>query len=254
MVSAGVAGIAWSARTLTASGTAAAWLVGMLILWGAGWEGGAVLAAFFVSSNLVSRLGARAGTSSLDPKGDRRDGWQVFANGGPAAIAAVIPGAEPELRLWLVSAGLAAAAADTWATAVGLRSRVPPRLWGLGSPVPPGTSGGVTPIGTAAAALGAALVAGTGALVAGWLALLPVGTLIGFLGMTVDSALGGAVQGRFHCQRCGQPSEWRVHRCGRVTQCVGGWPWLSNDGVNFLATGLATAAAGITWRVCDVLS
>ena len=254
MVSAGVAGIAWFARTLTLSGLLAAWLVGVLILWGSGWEGGAALAAFFVSSNLVSRLGAKTDLSSLDPKSDRRDAWQVLANGGPAAIAAVLPGAEPGLRLWLVTASLAAAAADTWATAVGLRSRVPPRMWWLGSPVAPGTSGGVTLLGTVAAAAGAALVAGTGALTSGRLALLPVGTLIGFLGMIADSALGGLAQGRFHCPRCRQPSEWRVHRCGTTTRWVGGWPWLNNDGVNLLATGLATAAAWIAWQLCDGLS
>jgi uncharacterized protein (TIGR00297 family) len=254
MVSAGVAGIAWSASTLTLSGLLAAWLVGVLILWGSGWEGGAALAAFFVSSNMVSRLGVRTDLSSLDPKSDRRDAWQVLANGGPAAIAAVLPGAELGPRLWLVTAGLAAAAADTWATAVGLRSRVPPRMWWLGSPVSPGTSGGVTLLGTAAAAAGAALVAGTGALTTGRLALLPLGTLIGFLGMAADSALGGLAQGRFRCPRCDQPSEWRVHRCGTTTQWVGGQSWLNNDGVNLLATGLATAAAWIAWRLCDGLS
>jgi uncharacterized protein (TIGR00297 family) len=236
------------------SGLPAAWLVGVLILWGSGWAGGAVLAAFFVSSNLVSRLAGSTESTSFDPKSDRRDAWQVFANGGPAAIAAVLPGAEPGLRLWLVTAGLAAAAADTWGTAVGLRSRVPPRLWWLGSPVAPGTSGGVTLLGTAAAAVGAALVAGTGALTSARLALLPLGTLIGFLGMAADSVLGGLAQGRFHCPRCGQPSEWRVHRCGTRTRWVGGWSWLNNDGVNLLATALATAAAWIAWRLCDALS
>ncbi len=235
--------MAWLARTLTASGVLAAWLVGTLILWGAGWEGGAVLAAFFVFSNLVSRLHGTSHPDSLDPKSDRRDVWQVFANGGPAAVAATISGADPGLTHWLVTASLAAAAADTWATAIGLRSRMAPRLWWLGSQVPPGTSGGTTPAGTAAAALGAALVAGTGALATGRLALLPLGTLIGFLGMAFDSALGAAAQGRFHCPRCGQPSEWRVHRCGTATQRVGGWSWLNNDGVNFLATAFATIAA-----------
>jgi uncharacterized protein (TIGR00297 family) len=224
----------------------AAWLVGVLILAGTGWAGGAVLAAFFVSSSLVSGIEARE--PLLDPKGDRRDAWQVIANGGVAAVAAHVPMADPEFRLWLVTASLAAAAADTWATSIGSLSRTAPRLLGLGRVVIPGTSGGMTPLGTAGAVFGAALVAGTGALVARSPALLPLGTLIGFFGMVVDSALGGAAQGRFHCPRCNQPGEWPVHRCGAPAQHVAGWAWLNNDGVNFLATVLAAGAAWVTWR------
>ncbi|HMH54634.1 MAG TPA: DUF92 domain-containing protein, partial [Gemmatimonadales bacterium] len=58
-VGAGVAWIAWRAGTLTLSGAVAAWTVGTLVLYGTGWNGGAVLAAFFISSNLVSRVGPR---------------------------------------------------------------------------------------------------------------------------------------------------------------------------------------------------
>jgi uncharacterized membrane protein len=72
--------------------------------------------------------------------------------------------------------------------------------------------------------------------------------------MAADSVLGGLAQGRFHCLSCDQPSEWRVHRCGTRTRWVGGWSWLNNDGVNLLATALATAAAWIAWRLCDALS
>jgi hypothetical protein len=40
-------------------------------------------------------------------------------------------------------------------------------------------------------------------------ALLPVGTLVGFVGMVADSALGSAWQGRFRCPACDVASEWR---------------------------------------------
>ena len=256
-----MAGIAWTAGTLTVSGLLAAWLVGLLILWGTGWEGGVVLAAFFVSSNLVSRLARPASTSvprrdnpPLDAKSDRRDAWQVCANGGPAAVAAVFPLGATPFNLWLVTASLAAAAADTWATSVGLRSRTPPRLWWFGPTVRSGTNGGMTALGTLAAVIGAALVAGTGTIVTGLPALLPVGTLIGFVGMVLDSLLGGAAQGRFHCPRCGEPSEWRVHRCGTRTRVTGGWPWLNNDGVNFLTTAFGAGAGWIIWWLRDGLS
>jgi uncharacterized protein (TIGR00297 family) len=219
------------------------------MLYGTGWKGGAVLAAFFVSSNLVSRIGGRPPAAPLDVKSDRRDARQVYANGGVAALAAVA--APIELRLWLVTAALAAAAADTWATVVGTRSGNSPRLLGMGHHVPSGTSGGVTLIGSAGGVLGALIVSASGVLVSGMLALLPVGILIGLAGMLVDSALGALLQGRFHCAGCEEASEWRVHRCGRRTMLKGGLRWLDNDGVNLLATLFAAGAALLSWRWLD---
>jgi uncharacterized protein (TIGR00297 family) len=225
----------------------AAWTVGLLILLGTGWEGGAVLAAFFVSSSLVSRF-ARS-FSRVDPKGNCRDYRQVYANGGVAALSAILGSRDPRLALWLVTSSLAAAAADTWATSVGGWSRLPPRVLWSGRRVEPGTSGGVTVLGCLGAFAGAALVAGTGALASRLAFLFPVGTLIGFVGMLADSTLGGWVQGRFFCPTCEQASEWRIHRCGTPTIWLGGVPWLDNDLVNLLATALAAGIAAWAW-VC----
>jgi uncharacterized protein (TIGR00297 family) len=224
----------------------AAWTVGLLILLGTGWEGGAVLAAFFVSSSLISRLAPSF--TGVDPKGNCRDYRQVYANGGVAALCAVLGSRHPLLAFWLVTGSLAAAAADTWATSVGGWSRVLPRVLWSGRRVEPGTSGGVTLLGCLGAVAGAALVAGTGALVSRLALLLPIGTLIGFLGMLADSSLGGWVQGRFFCPTCEQVSEWRRHRCGTPTIWRGGVPWLDNDLVNLLATVVAAGiAAAWVW-------
>lgn len=247
LIAAAVSLLAFGVRTLTRSGAAAATMVGTLILHGSGWQGGAVLAAFFVSSNLVSRMGP-AVPAVLDPKSDRRDAWQVVANGGAAAIAAALS-ASSSAAMWAVTAALAAAAADTWATSVGTRSRVQPRLGWFGPPVPAGTSGGVTLAGSIAALAGAAAVATVGALAARSPALLPIGTLIGFLGMVADSAVGAFLQGRFHCPTCDQASEWPMHRCGAPTTRTGGITWLNNDGVNFVATALAAGAGWAAWEL-----
>jgi uncharacterized protein (TIGR00297 family) len=245
-VSAAVALLAWRARALTAAGGCAAWAVGAVILWGAGWAAGAVLLAFFVSSSAVSRLAAPE--RLLDAKGNRRDAWQVLANGGAAAVGALAGPA----ALWIVTAALAAAAADTWATSLGTRSRTPPRHLLTGAEVPAGTSGGVTPLGTAGGLAGAVVTALPG-LVGGGTALALAATMIGFAGMLADSVLGALVQGRFHCPACDTASEWPVHRCGARTEPRGGWSWLTNDGVNAAATalaGLAGAAAWAVWSPC----
>ena len=222
--------------------------MGVLVLRGTGWQGGAVLAAFFISSNLVSRVGPRSTPAGLDPKPDRRDPWQVYANGGAAALGAGVGLVDQALGIWLVTSTLAAAAADTWATSIGTRSRVLPRQPWSGRTVPAGTSGGMTMLGTLGGAAGALIVAGTGAIAADMPLLLPVGTLIGFLGMVADSTLGALLQGRFHCPACDAASEWRVHRCGAATTREGGMAWLNNDGVNFVATALAGCAALAVWR------
>lgn len=235
--------------------------MGTGVLWGAGWAGGAVLAAFFVSSSLVSRVAprlARRGgarvrpdtAAPLDAKGDCRDRWQVLANGGAAAAGALTAGAalgDRPLALALVTASLAAAAADTWATSIGETSPVPPRHLLTGRVVPTGTSGGITRRGTLGAAAGALLVAATGGLASGDAGLVAAGTLLGIFGMLADSALGAALQGRFACPACGVPSEWPVHRCGTRTRHLGGLRWLNNDGVNLLATCLAALLA-LAWR------
>ena len=90
---------------MTLSGGVAAATVGTLVLWGTGWNGGAVLAAFFISSNLVSRIGPRRVLAGVDAKNDRRDLWQVYANGAAAAAGAVA--APGDLGIWLVTAKVA---------------------------------------------------------------------------------------------------------------------------------------------------
>jgi uncharacterized protein (TIGR00297 family) len=244
-VAGAVAALAWRLRTLTGAGALAAWLVGTAVLAGTGWPGGAALLAFFLSATLVSRLDPA--DPLLDVKGSRRDAAQVLANGGAAALGALLGPWAPEPALWIVAGALAAAAADTWATSLGGRSPAPPRHLLTWRRVPRGTGGGVTALGSAGAALGAMVVAAAAALAAGAPALFPAAALVGFLGMTLDSALGAGLQGRFQCPACGLPSEWPVHRCGTRTLHQGGLPWLNNDGVNLAATLAAAALAWAAW-------
>ena len=91
---------------LSPDGLAAAACVGAAVWWGLGWRGAILLLAFFISGSVLTRLATG--------RGARRTARQVVANGGAAALAALVGS-------WSVTAGaLAAAAADTWATEVGL--------------------------------------------------------------------------------------------------------------------------------------
>lgn len=206
------------ARALTADGAAAAVFVGTLVVGFGGLGAGVLLAAFFVTSSLLTRWRAER-KHHPEHRGGRRAS-QVLANGAVAAAASVWWGLAPSPSAAAALAGaLAAATADAWATEIGTLSPELPRLITTGRPVPSGTSGAVTWRGTVAGIAGAGLIA------AGGYAFFDVRPsvlwLAGMLGMTVDSILGATAEGRLR--------------------------WMNNDAVNFLATllgaGLCAALA-----------
>ncbi|MFN2325537.1 MAG: DUF92 domain-containing protein [Gemmatimonadales bacterium] len=239
---------AWRAGALTGSGALAASGVGGAVLAGTGWAGGLVLAVFFLTSTTLSRLITPRALPVGDAKSDRRDGWQVVANGGAAAVGALGEWLLPGAGIWIVTCALAAAAADTWATTLGGLSRQPPRLLLSGAVVPPGTNGGVSWAGSLGGAAGAVVVAACGALLATSVALCIAAACVGVAGMLLDSAVGERWQGRFQCPTCLEASERRRHRCGAQTIAAGGVSWLTNDGVNALTTFAAGAAGLVAWR------
>jgi len=243
-----VAALAWRAGALTIGGLMAAALVGSGALLAHGWGGGLVLLAFFIPTSLVSRLLPDT-TARLDAKGNKRDAWQVLANGGPATLGGLC-WPHHFTGMAVMTAAFAAAAADTWATSWGSGSTMAPRSILTGEVVPSGTSGGITARGTAGAVAGAAVVAIAGAIVtrSGILGLVAVSA--GVLGMLADSLIGAQWQGKFHCTTCDRPTELALHRCGTPSQLRGGIRWLNNDGVNACATALAGLTA---WVLCQVL-
>jgi len=239
-LSALIAFLAFRARALTLDGAVAAFLVGFLVLAGTGWAGGLALGAFFVSSTVLSRRAERHEPAWLDAPGNRRNAWQVLANGGIAGSGGVIALlGRPTTGLAIVVCSLAAAAADTWATSWGMSSAGDPvdiRTW---KRVPKGTSGGVSLRGTLGGVAGALLVSAAPLLAGAPDRLLLAGAVSGVIGMAADSLIGATLQGRFFCPACELQSERRIHRCGTRTVPTGGLPALTNDGVNFLATALA---------------
>jgi len=242
----GVAFLAWLVGALSRTGALAAGGIGTFVLWGTGWAGGAVLLTFFVPSIVVSRGLPDPTITLLDPKDHRRTHWQVLANGGVAALGGLLGVASPGLGLWVVTTSLAAAAADTWATAWGARSPMPPYSIITGLPVPGGTSGGVTLTGTLGGALGGTLVAICAAILTHDAWLLVAGG-VGFLGMAADSVIGALWQGKFRCGTCNCATERRVPRCGTRATPVSGVVWLTNDGVNALATALSGLGGAALW-------
>ncbi|HVX88480.1 MAG TPA: DUF92 domain-containing protein [Gemmatimonadales bacterium] len=247
---AAVALAAWGARSLDRTGAIAAAAVGGATLWGTGWWGGAILLTFFVGSTVVSRLAPDPAALAGEAKGGRRDAGQVLANGGAPALGALLGSVHPDYGLWALTVGLAAAAADTWATSLGATSPSPPRHLLTLRPVAPGTSGGVTWRGTLGGVAGAWSVGLAGLAATGSSALLVFAIVYGSAGMLLDSLLGATLQGRFRCDACAVPTERRVHRCGVRTRRVAGVSWMSNDAVNAFAIFAMTLAGALeaAWR------
>ena len=242
-----VAALARRRRALSRSGAAAAVLVGTAVVAGAGWWAGVALVSFFATSSALSRIGRGGRSSGIVVRGDERDVVQVLANGGlPALLALAAPVVPVENRdaLFAAFAGaVAAVTADTWATEIGSSSATVPRLLLAGPPVPPGTSGGMTPLGSLAAAAGAALIAVVAAFgvaadwaPGSWDAVLAGTIAAGVVGSSADSALGATLQASYRCPACDRPTERRVHGCGAPTALVRGHPAVTNDAVNAFAT------------------
>jgi len=238
-----VAILGHAAGWLTRDGAIAAVIVGGIILTSAGLTGIALLALFFLSGSILTYAG-RGGMPDRDESPSRGRTWrQVVANGGWAAVGALLVPGEPAWGWAILIGALAAGQADTWGTEIGGRSPTPPRLITTGRAVPAGTSGGVTLLGTLAGISGAGLIAGLA-----WALGVPGGIVVagivgGVVGTLSDSLLGATVQGVYRCDTCDVTTEQPSPRCGQLTRLVRGCRWMDNDVVNLLATGLGGGSA-----------
>ncbi|MDL1897118.1 DUF92 domain-containing protein [Anaerolineae bacterium CFX7] len=278
-LSALIGGFAYWRGALSRGGVLGAMLTGTAIFGLGGFVPGLLLVAFFVSSTLLSHYKTRVKEkfSEKFQKGSRRDLGQALANGGWAALLAVSMGAaqwfgwDARVHALLFAAFLGALAtvtADTWATEIGVLSKTLPRLVTTGRVVPAGTSGGITPLGTATAFGGGifmgivaaaglfaqALALGNLGWEGGWnfitqATAMSVGGILllagvcGLGGSLFDSLLGATAQGVYFCEYDETQTEKKIHGCGRATRLVRGWAWLDNDLVNFSASVFGSALA-----------
>lgn len=241
-----VAGLGWQRKALTVDGAVAATAVGASTFGFGGWPASLSLITFFVSGSALSRRKTVAG-ELVAAKGHQRDAIQVFANGGFAALGVTLSALGCPAGPGMALGALAAAAADTWASEIGVRSPTPPRSILTRELVRPGVSGGVTPLGWAAAGLGAALTGGVWAL-ASRRRFGTVGAAIvaGLAGSLADSVAGDTIQASYVCVVCDEPAETDGIHCGERRLLVRGVSWVTNDVVNVIATGVG-AVVGALW-------
>lgn len=231
-----------------------------------GWVWGVPPLAFLLTSNLWSRYRARykKDVSERFGEGSARNCERILARAGWAMVLVILHSLAPEDRWTFIAfvGSLAAAAADSWATELGVLSSRLPRLITTGRRMRAGTPGAISVVGLVAA-LGASWLTGFVALlsvtVETWLdkavlerafLWLPLAAMIGGMaGCLTDSLLGATAQGIYYCERCEKRTESRTHSCGEVAQQIRGWRWLTNEGINFVSTlvGAAGAAGAAAW-------
>jgi len=233
-----VAGTARAVKALSISGALAAALVGFLLFGlGGGW-GAAALLLFFITSSALSRFGKKRKDALGYEKGGERDAGQVLANGGIAALSAILMYLNPG-EDWPAAAllgALAAANADTWATEIGSLAKGSPRLITNFRKAPTGSSGAISLPGTLAALAGG-LTLGIMAFyrdmsIAGVISV----TLGGLAGSLADSLLGATIQAQYRCPVCGKLTERLTHCEEEPTVLSRGFPVINNDAVNVIAT------------------
>ena len=241
------------------------------------------------------RSGLKARLEGGHAEGGQRGAAQVLANSAlGAALAAAAAwlraggSANPlgvPLSLPALAAGFvgfyACCCANTWSSEVGIAAKAPPRLVTTWRRVPPGTNGGVSALGTAAAAVSGALVGCTfmaGALLprllglgdlgggragaaaeecwrrvtADW-RLLPLALLAGLAGSLLDSLLGATLQLSLYDERKRRTvtagTAGALARPGSAPAAsshlkrICGRDVLSNTGVNVCSSVLAAALA-----------
>jgi len=212
IVNAALALLGYFARSVSFSGAIGGWLLGAILILGAGWPMYVALLVFFVIGTAATKLGyarkARAGLAQ--ESGGRRGFTHAFSNVGVAAVCAIAASRlarsthdsviEAELLpMFMGIAALATAAADTTASEIGQwlgrRAFLPLTL----RPVPVGTEGAISLEGTFAGVVAgfAVALAGVasfhrmfdGLLSFSWVIVLLL-TLCAFLGSYLESVIG----------------------------------------------------------------
>ncbi|HEX7830869.1 MAG TPA: DUF92 domain-containing protein, partial [Thermoanaerobaculia bacterium] len=244
IVNGALALVGYLVRSVSFTGAVGGWILGAILILGAGWPMYVALLAFFIIGTSATKLGyARKAAAGLaQERGGRRGFSHAFSNVGVAAICAIAVSrlarttqgmAEIELiPLFMGIASLATAAADTTASEIGQllgrRAFLPVTL----RRVPVGTEGAISIEGTLAGLIAGFVVALVSTLsvsrmfgdIAGfsWLTVLAV-TLCAFAGSYLESIAGS----------------WNRKRMSPVPNGV----------LNFFNTAVGALLMGIAWQV-----
>ena len=206
LLSLGLSYLAFRQRMLTAKAAVAAFAVSATVgvLGNLSWL--LIILTFVLAAFLTTKFKIldKAGRGLQEGKKGERGAINVIANSLPAVVVAasshffanIIPG-------WYYGVvfitAISAAASDTLASEVGVLDRGTRLITNM-KPVPTGTDGGVSAIGTLAALGGALFISLIGFMATGWLGdpvpvwSVPLISFLGFMGSNIDSLLGATLE------------------------------------------------------------
>lgn len=218
-------------KKLTAAGAACGVLLGVLLLWGFGWTGIALMSAFFILGTAATAVGRRKkmAWNIAEREHGRRHAGQVLANGGAGglfALIALLDAKHADICFIMAASAFSAATADTLSSELG--SIYGRRYYNIISfrPDQRGLDGVVSIEGTLIGLAGSMLIAIIAASALGWSWNLLWIVVAGTIGNLVDSVLGAVLE-----------------RKGLI----------GNDLVNFLNTLAAALCGGLLSIFFDIL-
>jgi uncharacterized protein (TIGR00297 family) len=217
--------IVYYKKWLSMAGSAAAVLLGTLVIFSVGPLYLAPIALFFVTGSLTSKLHPKSGDAS------GRNAFQVFANGLVAVLLLVLFFlTEQHLFLLASFASVAISLADTLSSDIGIYFKHKTYDITTFRPVKVGLSGGVSLTGTLFGTTGSFVFA----IIVGLIFHVEVKEMMwiglaGTAGMVIDSILGSLFQAKYI--KNDDISEEKTTN----SILIRGFSWLNNDGVNLLA-------------------
>ncbi len=241
-----VGSVGYLHRSVDRSGFAAGLLIGSMFVLAGGLPVTFMLITFFLVGSAFTKykysLKEEMGVAEM--KGGARTWRNVIANLFFPTIAVLtyfLLSWEPAKLAFLAS--LSGALSDTLGSEIGVLSRSFPVMIHNFRRVPPGTSGAVSPLGTAASLVGAFIIP----LEALFFSLVDfngfiIASTLGFLCSFVDSILGAILQVRYRCEGNGRLVE-DPSLCREGATRVSGLPGLDNHAVNLISTGVVAIAA-----------
>ena len=241
-------------KYLNKSGAIAAGILGFTLLLVGSWTWVIPALVFFATSSWLSKFRPKR-DEEYEPileKGSTRDDGQVWANGGVAILIAVLSLFFPS-TIWFncLVASFAAAAADTWATEIGMRWGMSPRSILNFQAVDRGVSGGVSLYGLLGSLFGSFAISATFLFLSNqaefeWSHFFII-LAAGFFASLLDSVLGATLQAKYE-DSMGAITEQRTSAGGDNT-LLRGFEFVDNDLVNLFSIASASILVLIAHQI-----
>lgn len=237
-------------RALTAAATVLAVVLDFSVSIALGNRGFLLLLLFLVGGVVIDKIKEKKLLDDgISKKGSCRDHIQVLANGLFPMLSAILYLIfKNEAFLFAYAASLSEALGDTAASGFGVFSKrtFDPFKW---KRCERGISGGVSVAGSLAALVFSFVIP-----TLGWAfgmikpLMIPIISLVAFLGVVFDSLLGSLLQVKYRCTVCGAITEREMH-CQVKTEKYSGLSFVDNDAVNLFSGAFAAILAFVLFII-----